>query len=60
MPRTGSDRLHFDLAPPVHGDGRRKVDRLISLGAARIGTGHEGGVVMADPDGNEFCVLPPR
>ncbi|MFE0451787.1 VOC family protein [Streptomyces sp. NPDC058914] len=62
MPRTGKERLHFDLAPPVDGDLRAEVDRLLSLGATRLDTGRaEGGrVPMADPDGNEFCVLTPR
>ena len=61
MPRTGKDRLHFDLAPPAHGDQQAEVDRLVSLGATRIdaGPGEASGVVMADPDGNEFCVFPP-
>jgi catechol 2,3-dioxygenase-like lactoylglutathione lyase family enzyme len=60
-PKTGKNRLHFDLAPPVDGDQRAEVDRLTSLGATRIdiGQGHVGRVVMADPDGNEFCVLTP-
>jgi catechol 2,3-dioxygenase-like lactoylglutathione lyase family enzyme len=47
MPRTGKERLHFDLAPPIDGDLRAEVDRLLSLGATRL-------------DGNEFCVLTPR
>jgi predicted enzyme related to lactoylglutathione lyase len=61
-PKTGKNRLHFDLAPPVHGDQQAEVDRLVSLGATRIdiGQGEVGWVVMADPDGNEFCVLAPR
>jgi predicted enzyme related to lactoylglutathione lyase len=61
-PKTGKNRLHFDLAPPVDGDQQAEVDRLISLGATRIdiGQGEVGWVVMADPDGNEFCVLTPR
>ena len=61
-PKTGKNRLHFDLAPPVGGDQRAEVDRLISLGAKRIdiGQGDVSWVVMADPDGNEFCVLTPR
>jgi hypothetical protein len=62
MPKTGKNRLHFDLAPPVHGDQQAEVDRLVSLGAKRIdiGQGEAGQVVLADPDGNEFCVWPPR
>ncbi|TDC01667.1 VOC family protein [Nonomuraea longispora] len=61
-PKTGRNRLHFDLAPPAHGDQQAEVDRLTSLGATRIGAGpcEAGGVEMADPDGNEFCVLTPR
>jgi predicted enzyme related to lactoylglutathione lyase len=62
MPKTGKNRLHFDLAPPSEGDQQAEVDRLVSLGATRLGTG-EGEVswvVMADPDGHEFWVLTPR
>jgi catechol 2,3-dioxygenase-like lactoylglutathione lyase family enzyme len=61
MPKTGKERLHFDLAPPAHGDQQAEVDHLVSLGAARIdiGQGEVSWVVMADPDGHEFCVLPP-
>jgi predicted enzyme related to lactoylglutathione lyase len=62
MPKTGKNRLHFDLAPRVDGDLRAEVDRLVSLGATRIdiGQGEVSWVVMADPDGHEFCVLTPR
>ncbi|MGH3736165.1 MAG: VOC family protein [Micromonosporaceae bacterium] len=61
-PKTGKNRLHFDLAPSADGDQQAEVDRLISLGATRIdiGQGEVSWVVMADPDGNEFCVLTPR
>ena len=59
-PKTGKNRLHLDLAPSVGGDQQVEVDRLVSLGATRIdiGQGEVRWVVMADPDGNEFCVLP--
>jgi predicted enzyme related to lactoylglutathione lyase len=62
MPKTGKNRLHFDLAPPAHGDQQVEVDRLVSLGATRIdiGQGEADWVVMADPDGHEFCVSTPR
>ena len=62
MPRTGKDRLRFDIAPPVDGDQQTEVDRLVSLGAARIEIGQDevSWVAMADPDGNEFRVLTPR
>jgi predicted enzyme related to lactoylglutathione lyase len=61
-PKTGRNRMHFDLAPPVDGDQQAEVDRLVSLGATQIdiGQGQVGWVVMADPDGNEFCLLTPR
>ncbi len=61
-PKTGKCRLHFDLAPPVDGDQHAEVERLVSLGATRadIGQGEVSWVVMADPDGHEFCVLTPR
>ena len=62
MPKVGKNRLHFDLSPPVHGDGQAEVDRLVSLGASRIeiGQGDVEWEVLADPDDNEFCVLTPR
>lgn len=62
MPKTGKDRLRFELAPPAGGDQQAEADRLVSLGATRIdiGQGEASRVVMADPDGHEFCVLAPR
>jgi predicted enzyme related to lactoylglutathione lyase len=62
MPKKGKNRLHLDLAPPADGDQYAEVERLVSLGAARvdIGQGEAAWVVMADPDDNEFCVLTPR
>jgi hypothetical protein len=63
-PHTGKIQLHFDLAPPIHGDQEEEAGRLVSLGATRIdigqGQGQVSQVVMADPDGREFCVLTPR
>ena len=61
-PKTGKNRLHFDLAPPADGDQQTEVDRLVWLGATRvyIGQGEVSWVVLADPGGNEFCVLSPR
>ena len=55
--KAGKNRLHLDLVPD---DQEREVERLESLGASRpdIGqTGNESWVVLADPEGNEFCVL---
>lgn len=53
------NRLHFDLAPD---DQASEVVRLVALGARHIdiGQGTVPWVVLADPEGNEFCVLPPR
>ena len=53
------NRVHLDLIPD---DRDAEVARLEALGATRaeIGqTGEESWVVMADPEGNEFCVLSP-
>jgi hypothetical protein len=55
--KAGKNRLHLDLIPD---DQEREVERLETLGASRpdIGqTGNESWVVLADPEGNEFCVL---
>ncbi len=59
QPKTGKERWHLDLAP-ASGDQRAEVDRLLSLGATRvdIGQGDVSWVVLADPDGHEFCVWP--
>ena len=62
MPRTGRNRMHFDLAPPADDDRQAEVDRLVALGATRadVAPGDVGAVAMADPDGNEFCLLTRR
>lgn len=54
-PKTVRNRQRFDLAP-VDGDQQAEVDRLVSLGATRLDVDADGAVVLADPDGNEFCV----
>ena len=57
-PKAGKGRVHFDLAPR-DGDQQAEVDRLASLGATRVDIG-QGAVdwdVLADPDGNEFCLI---
>ncbi len=60
--KIAKNRLHLDIAPPADRDQRAEVERLVSLGATRIdiGQGNVDWVVMADPEGNEFCVLTPR
>lgn len=55
--KSGKNRLHIDFRPD---DQEAEVDRLLSLGATRadVGqTGDEDFTVLADPEGNEFCVL---
>ena len=56
--KIAKNRLHLDLRPA---DQQAEVDRLIELGASRadIGQRDTRWVVLADPEGNEFCVLPP-
>jgi len=54
------NRLHLDLIPD---DQDAEVARMLALGATRVDigqTGEESWVVMADPEGNEFCILTPR
>jgi catechol 2,3-dioxygenase-like lactoylglutathione lyase family enzyme len=56
-PKAGRNRLHLDL---YAGDQAGEVARLESLGARRIPWDYAADadyVVMADPDGNEFCVI---
>jgi hypothetical protein len=61
-PKTAKNRLHLHLAPPLDGDQEVEVERLVALGARRIdiGQGDVPWIVMADPQGNEFCVLTPQ
>lgn len=66
-PGAERNRQRFELVP-ADGDQRAAVEALISLGAARLDArddsgsdaGNDSTVVLADPDGNEFCVRPPR
>ena len=50
------NRIHFDFTPD---DQQAEVDRVVALGArhADIGQGEQSWVVLADPEGNEFCIL---
>ncbi|GAA5041319.1 VOC family protein [Nocardia callitridis] len=61
-PKRGKNRLHLDLASRSIDHQRMQVDRALVLGASRvdIGQGPTPWVVLADPEGNEFCVLEPR
>ncbi|SOC49171.1 hypothetical protein SAMN05660748_1890 [Blastococcus aggregatus] len=55
-PKPPRNRLHLDLV--AVGDRDAEVERLVALGATRLDVGREdGGVLLADPDGNEFCLV---
>jgi predicted enzyme related to lactoylglutathione lyase len=60
--KTVKNRVHLDLTPdPDQRDA--EIQRILALGARRadIGqTGAESWTVLADPEGNEFCVLRPK
>jgi len=61
-PKRGKNRLHLCLRP--QGSQSEELDRLLRLGATvvddRRGLEHGGWVVLADPEGNEFCLLRER
>jgi predicted enzyme related to lactoylglutathione lyase len=61
-PKTVKNRVHFDIATTSEQEQRAEIERLLSLGAviADIGQGDVPWEVLADPEGNEFCVLEPR
>jgi hypothetical protein len=57
--KTVKNRLHLDLRAD-RSTAQEEVDRLLSLGARRADVGQGSDVtwtVLADPEGNEFCVL---
>jgi len=56
------NRMHLDVAPYAGDDHAAEVTRLLQAGAtgADVGQGEVPWVVLADPEGNEFCVLTPR
>lgn len=53
-PRIGKNRLHLDLVSPTP---ETEVDRLTALGASVLAR-HDDHWVLADPEGNEFCLFP--
>ncbi|MEY2243369.1 VOC family protein [Streptomyces sp. SAS_267] len=62
-PRTTTkNRVHLDLATTSAAHQTELVDRLRTLGATPVdvGQGDVPWTVLADPEGNEFCVLEPR
>ncbi|MGH9215821.1 MAG: VOC family protein [Acidimicrobiales bacterium] len=61
-PKVAKNRVHLDVAPFAGDDHAAEVSQIRDLGAtpADVGQGEQTWVVLADPDGNEFCVLSPR
>ena len=60
--KTVKNRLHIDVSPRDR-DQDEEVERLLGLGATRADVGQGPDVtwvVLADPEGNEFCVLRTR
>ncbi|WP_037908793.1 VOC family protein [Actinacidiphila yeochonensis] len=61
-PKAGQNRSHFDLTSTSPDDQRQTVARALALGGHHTDVGQrpeEGHVVLADPEGNEFCVIEP-
>lgn len=60
--KTVKNRLHLDLTTSAE-DRDDEIERLLTLGARRVDigqTGAESWTVLADPEGNEFCVVRPK
>src|SRR4051794_30799435 len=58
--KSGPNQMHFDLTSASLEDQQQTVARALGLGARHIDIGQlpeEGHVVLADPEGNEFCVI---
>jgi hypothetical protein len=61
-PKSGRNQMHFDLTSTSLEDQRETVAKALGLGGRHIDVGQrpeEGHVVLADPEGNEFCVIEP-
>jgi hypothetical protein len=60
--KTVKNRLHMDLAPHPTEDRETEIARLLERGASRVDIGQQDAswTVLADPEGNEFCVLSSR
>ncbi|MEW2319264.1 VOC family protein [Streptomyces bauhiniae] len=55
-PKPGKNRMHFDVSAADPAAEQRRIE---ALGGRRLTEYDEGGfLVMADPEGNEFCVIP--
>ena len=60
--KTVKNRVHLDLTSSAQ-DREQEIERLVALGARRVDIGQIGAeswTVLADPEGNEFCVVRPK
>ena len=60
--KVGRNRHHLDLTTTSLDDQNETVSRLVELGASHIDVGQQPDnphVVLADPEGNEFCIIEP-
>lgn len=60
--KSGLNRVHLHLTSSTLDDQRRRVETALGLGGRHLDVGQlpdEGHVVLADPEGNEFCVIEP-
>ncbi len=57
--KTVKNRLHLDLNATDGADQAAEVERALALGATPVDVGQRNvsWVVLADPEGNEFCIL---
>jgi predicted enzyme related to lactoylglutathione lyase len=64
--KSAKNRVHLDLNPGGEAgadDRDAEISRILGLGARRVDigqTGNESWTVLADPEGNEFCILRPK
>ena len=61
-PKTAKVRIHLDVRPTEGSTRDEEVERILGLGATRVDVGQSPDVtwvVLADVEGNEFCVLRP-
>src|SRR3954470_18870280 len=62
-PKTGKNPIHLDLTTSSVDDQAQIVQRLVALGASHIDVGQgpsDRHVVLADPEGNELCLIEPE
>ncbi|MDQ1533924.1 MAG: hypothetical protein QOF28_1685 [Actinomycetota bacterium] len=62
-PKVGRNRIHLDLTTTSDEDQQESAARLVELGGRHIDVGQrpdERHIVLADPEGNEFCLIEPE